>query len=479
MSGLRIPACFGICLAFGWAQSDDHLARGVELLRQRSFAKAAQELQSATKDDPKSFRAFLNLGIANAALDRNAAAELAFRRAVALGPSVAAAHYNLGLVLLKQSKTSEGLEELQAAVRLAPENGDMRYNLGTALLEARRPQEALSHLEKALALAPRPETFLQLVRARLAVKQPERALRTLSNVPEAYRSQPEFILEAGGILLKAGFPGAAGEFLQAALRQAASPEIRFLLAQAYADQGEAAKAFEEVEAAWRAQPDRADYLLFEGRLYQKAGNPQAALKVLQQAARLDPGSAEVPYSMGFSHYVLEQYDEAAARLSEAIEKNPKFDRAYFLLAIVKLTSGKAEEARDQLEKALALNRSNAYYRCIYGMALTAQARFDEAVPALQGAIAASPNYALAHYQLGRALSLQQKYAAAVPELEKALKLKPDLHEVYYPLARAYQALGRREDATKMFELVQHTKAREASERESILKELQQPSEPRP
>jgi hypothetical protein len=47
-----------------------------------------------------------------------------------------------------------------------------------------------------------------------------------------------------------------------------------------------------------------------------------------------------------------------------------------------------------------------------------------------------------------------------------------LNEVYYQLFRAYQRMGRNEEARRAMELFRQSKAREATEREEVLRALQ-------
>ena len=116
---------------------------------------------------------------------------------------------------------------------------------------------------------------------------------------------------------------------------------------------------------------------------------------------------------------------------------------------------------------------NPFYQCFYGMALLSENRMSEALAPLQKAIALDPSYALAHYQLGRLWTRNGSYSEASAELEKAIALQPDLSEAYYQIGQAYRRLGEKEKADRALELFRKYHAAEYSERQEVLKEMQE------
>ena len=107
------------------------------------------------------------------------------------------------------------------------------------------------------------------------------------------------------------------------------------------------------------------------------------------------------------------------------------------------------------------------------MALLSENRVSEALAPLRKAIALDPSYALAHYQLGRLWTRNGRYSEASAELEKAIALQPDLSEAYYQIGQAYRRLGEKEKADRALELFRKYHAAEYSERQEVLKEMQE------
>jgi TolB-like protein/thioredoxin-like negative regulator of GroEL len=78
-------------------------------------------------------------------------AEKEFRRAIALNPNDAAAHYFYAfLYLMPQNRIEESLEEFRTALSLDPLSGIMNVNYGLTLLAAHRNAEAAAQIQKVL-----------------------------------------------------------------------------------------------------------------------------------------------------------------------------------------------------------------------------------------------------------------------------------------------------------------------------------------
>ena len=98
------------------------------------------------------------------------------------------------------------------------------------------------------------------------------------------------------------------------------------------------------------EPRNPAYLLTLGRYYQKYGNQQKALAAIEKAARLAPDLPEIPYSFAVSYFIADQFEEASKYVERALEIDPKFDRALFLLGISRFAMGKFSEAETLLNR---------------------------------------------------------------------------------------------------------------------------------
>jgi tetratricopeptide (TPR) repeat protein len=83
-----------------------------------------------------------------------AAAEAAYRQAIALAPDHVYAAVNLGALLCDAGRCHEAYEVLEAAIRRQPEEPLLHFNAAIALEDLRRGREALVRYEACLRLAP-------------------------------------------------------------------------------------------------------------------------------------------------------------------------------------------------------------------------------------------------------------------------------------------------------------------------------------
>lgn len=79
----------------------------------------------------------------------------------------------------------------------------------------------------------------------------------------------------------------------------------------------------------------------------------ANLRILREAARLDPTAVGVPVALGGQYMLLERYDAAIAVYREALELEPR-PEIYLNLGNALLAAGRPEEAADAYEAAVDL-----------------------------------------------------------------------------------------------------------------------------
>lgn len=122
--------------------------------RERKFELARDVLETAAAVDPRNAEVANLQAFVHLALEQKALAIEAFRRAVALEPSLAEARNNLGVLLTEANDFEGAARELAEAARLQGDRPGVWLNLGNALRGARRDAEAEQAYQKALALRP-------------------------------------------------------------------------------------------------------------------------------------------------------------------------------------------------------------------------------------------------------------------------------------------------------------------------------------
>jgi tetratricopeptide (TPR) repeat protein len=368
--------------------------------------------------------------------DRAAAA---LKAAIAQDPAVRRAHYYLGMVLLADARTGpERLERAIAEFRQelvqSPDDALASDQLGAALLEVERPAEALAPLEAAARGDARPSYLLHLGRCQLALGRPQDAVvslrRALALAGEqgAGDSDLEKVHYQLGLgLRKLGAAEEAATHLDEA-RHLASAAAAQPSTVTPSDTSPLAGLTRAERDALRKRVDgalaRAYFNLGLLAMQDTPGRDASgrAAEWLEAAASIDPSFPRVQSALGVAYFNARRFQDAAAALARAIEREPGDAGSKRMLALSLINTEAWEKAvpllRDDPERA-----SNAQVQLAYGVALARTGRVQD----------------------------------AVEPLEAAARLAPELPDVRLELGRVYEALGRAEQARRSFEAFERLK----------------------
>ncbi len=155
-----------------------------------------------------------------------------------------------------------------------------------------------------------------------------------------------------------------------------------------------------------------------------------------------------------ARYTKDDDERARQLLRKAITLNPRYAKAYSLLAVVEsrtLVFGGDDidtalsAARQHAQKALALDEHDPWSYCSSGFVEFWASKYDEAVAWFRRAIELNPNFALAHGLLGAAHAWGGQPDAALEAFDRAIRLSPrDPFNLYFlhHTAAAHFAAGR-------------------------------------
>ena len=142
------------------------------------YSSAANELESASRGNPRSATIHLLLGRAYQNTNRTVEAVDQFKTALRLDPNVKLGHYHLGFSLASLGKLAEGIAEMKLEINRNGATPEVDYQLGHYLVESGKNQEALPHLERA-AGGGYAEALYDLGKLRLAESDAPGAVRSL------------------------------------------------------------------------------------------------------------------------------------------------------------------------------------------------------------------------------------------------------------------------------------------------------------
>ncbi len=191
------------------------------------------------------------------------------------------------------------------------------------------------------------------------------------------------------------------------------------------------------------QSPRRPMHFFEGLAYEQRGHLDAAIREMEEAARLDPNNADVANNLGIIYQKAGRSGDALAAYLKAVSLAPNSRAPLNNLGHYYLEAGDPRKAMPCLEKAVNIDISYGQAWNNLGRAYLALGQNEAAESSFRAAVRADPGYASARYNLGLALAGAGRLPEAVAELDAAARLAPDDAEIGRTLAAARRGLERR------------------------------------
>lgn len=171
--------------------------------------------------------------------------------------------------------------------------------------------------------------------------------------------------------------------------------------------------------------------------------------------RGEKASAVFDFTLANIFFQTDRLDEAAAAYEIAVEKYPKFSRAWRNLALIHVRQGSFEQAVPALIRVIELGGGDAVTYGLLGFASASLEDHLAAESAYRLAILRDP--ATLDWKLGLARSLfrLERFAEAAALCEQLIELQPDRSDFWLLQANAYLGMGRPTRAAHIYELLDH------------------------
>jgi hypothetical protein len=261
----------------------------------------------ATSLDNRNADTYLNCGNCLHRLGDAESAVEAFRQAILVEPTYAAAHSNLGNALQDMARWDESIESHHRAVELDPNVALFHFNLGNALKAIHRYPAALESYATAQRLQPDHAGALGNQGA---------VLMELGRVDEALMSFEQLTVLR---------PGDAKAYSN--LGNALVAQKRF---------ADAIRRFEQANTI--APADSQIYMNWANALI-GIGDIAAAIDRLKKALAIEPESAEASSNMGSALKALGQFAQAIEHFDRAIHLKPSLAEAHWNKGLTQLLMG--------------------------------------------------------------------------------------------------------------------------------------------
>lgn len=184
-----------------------------------------------------------------------------------------------------------------------------------------------------------------------------------------------------------------------------------------------------------------------------------AIKMFQEAIRLDPGFARAHYTLGrcYVHHAQgyggsEYFDLAEKSLLRALELDENLPGARLHMVYVYLHRGEKEKALATLAEARRDAPNDPTVFIVAGMLYRLNGLYDKALKQYDKLLELNPNdIVIAGYNRGRIYAYRHEYDQAIAELEKGRSVEPDHPLIKTFLALIYFNQGRIEECRKLAE----------------------------
>jgi superkiller protein 3 len=432
----------------GPAKAQSPLATASADLQKNNLDGAEKAVWAVLSADPSNQDALTMLGVIRGRQQRFAEAEALFRRVLQLNPQSASASRDLANSLMAQDKKTDALNEYKHAIELAPQDMELRLEVAQLELANGEFEGALAILDgipaqkmPAAAVPMRAASLLGVGR-----KADAEAL-----IPQA-KTSPKTAVELAQVFVEAGDGGAALECLSSvkAVNKSDAARLAYLRGRAFRQKGDNAQAVTSFRQALAEEPKSTPAMLALAEVYALENKHAESFKLLEDAQKLEPQSAEVLRPLVVEGMRAGQNDKAM-QAATALEKVSTVPEDRYLVASVLIQQKQYVPASHLLEDYVAQRPQDGKGFLGLGMAYLNLLRYDDARRALERSVQLDPNLAEAEYQLGLLEGQQGNRKAAQQHWERAVELKPNHALALFSLGTLYLESGDLPAARSAFE----------------------------
>ena len=418
----------------GVAQTEDSFGDGADPIKlfergqnahgRGDLARALELYEEAIKLRPEFPEAEFQRANVVVSLNRQADAELGFRRSIELRKDWALPYAALGSLLASLNRDKEAEPLLRESLKLDANNNLAIRILAGIRLRAGDAREAAT-LARLVTNDQDASISAWLLRAlaERAAGEHANALVSLNHILGVEPLHLAALIERAEIYIKDG----KNDLASADLAKA-EPLIR-------GDQNSASRVAAAYDLA--GKPEEAQRVAKVAGILQEAKGSTDGIKVVGTPEEIEAANSE---------------DQETARkaLEALFVKNPRNAMLLARLGNVYRTTD-PNRSLDYYRRAVELDPANANYATGYSSALVQARRFPDAVVVLRRVLAVVPDNYAAHANLATALYALKQYPAALSEYQWLLKAKPDLTVAYYFIATSHDYLGEYEQALAAYE----------------------------
>lgn len=357
-----------------------------------------------------------------------------------------------GVALVRTGNAKGAAAAFQRVLDLRPNHVDALTGLADVRLSAGDPQGARVAITEALKVSPNNPALLDnLIAIGIAEGQPDKSPEVIRPLVAAAPGDQALAVALARALSAAGQPLAALEFLSTR-PDAAAPLLLREQGQAQRRAGRTPQALATLRQVAETAPNSLQARIDLARATQESGDPQAAARLWDQAAQLEPANGEVRVGqanaalLGLSapldQATVKRVVEQAAKV---VRENPRAPGAEALQATVMILLQQPKVAAEHLEPVYAATLEPLDLLLLSRAYLNAkdQARSLEV---LRKHVERFPGEVLVRMELARQYAANDQLAAAAVQLKELVAHDWGNGEAQLQLARILVKTGHQGDA---------------------------------
>ncbi len=383
---------------------DARLVKTRMLLADHDPRAASAEAAAALTRDSGSAEAHYLSGLAAVAGGDVRAAERSFQQVIALNPRTAAAHLQLARLKLERGKFAEAVAAASQAAAIVPEDP----NVAVVMARSLRAKGDLAGASDYITTRIR--------------RQPNEAA---------------FHTELGWVqLAQLKWAEASGSFgIALRLEPSSSAALDGLVAVDLA-RDQIGEAREHLNA-WRAHnPTNPHGQIVTARLELVSGNPDVAMRILDQLVVAAPGELEAYALLGTIYAARQQIPQAIAQYQALANRSKAPAGAWTMIGLLEEARGNRTTAQASYERALVVDSENGTAANNLAWMYAADGRLDDALRLASDAERLLPNRPEPKDTLGWVKYQEGLYWEAGKAFEQAVSAAPDRATYQYHLGLA-------------------------------------------
>ena len=402
------------------------------LFSSEKFQDALNALEELIIDNPNDAILFNIRGACYAGLDQKNLAIKNYKKAVAINPRYAKAHYNLAGAFHELEEFDASIKSYKDALSIEADYAEANNNLGNVYKEVNQLDAAIESFKKAITLKP------DYVEAHYSLGSCFQELGKLEDTAQCY----ERVLE-----LRPNFKGMhnnlgnvlreLGRFEMAVLSYKNAISIDSDFAEVYYNLGITFQEMNQFDKAVINYKKAIDLngMYYEaynnlGIIYKELKDFDSAISTYKKALEVNPEYAEAFNNLGMLYKELGQVDNAFESYQNALNVLPEYDEAHNNMGILFMSLGEIDKAIKSYSNAIKSNKDFIEAFNNLGIALMDLGELDKAIELYHKAIAIDSNFALTFNNLGIAYKLLHNHDAAIKSYKKAIEIDPNYYDAF-------------------------------------------------